>query len=125
LQVTGLLNETDDQSLSLAANLLDQYSQPQSRVAAVTVILDSLDPGSTTDVKVPLHDIGDMVKVKWTPVGTSTQVEQLSLVEGKYHSSTVDGLHTVTYALSPADQLAGFIIGDARFGVIGTSKISF
>ncbi len=125
LQVTGLLNETDDQSLSLAANLLDQYSQPQSRVAAVTVILDSLDPGSTTDVKVPLHDIGDMVKVKWTPVGTSTQVEQLSLVEGKYHQTTVDGLHTVTYALSPADQLAGFIIGDAKYGVISTSKISF
>jgi hypothetical protein len=125
LQVVGLLVETDDQSLSLARNLLDQYSQPANRVSSVTVILDVLDPSSHIDYRVPLHDLGDMVKVKWTPRGTSTPVEQLSIVEGKYHQVTIDGLHTVRYALSPADNLSGFIIGDAKFGVIGVSKIAF
>ena len=125
LQITGLLMETDDQADSLARNLLDQYSEPQARVASITVILDTLNPGSSDDVKVPLHDLGDMVKVRWTPVGSTTQVEQLSLVEGKYHDITVDGLHTVRYALSPAENLTGFIIEDTLFGVIGTSKIAF
>jgi len=125
LQITGLLNETDDQSLSLARQLLDQYSEPQNRVASVTVIADSLDPANPDHVRVPLHDIGDVVKLKWTPAGTSTQVEQLSLVEGKYHNTTVDGLHTITYALSPAEHLAGFIIGHPVYGIIGVSPIAF
>ena len=125
LQVVGLLLETDDQSLSLARNLLGQYSEPQNRVSAVTVILDVLDPADPADRLIPLHDMGDIVKVVWTPTGTSSQVEQLSIVEGKFHQVTVDGLHTVRYALSPADNLSGFIIEDARFGVIGQSKIAF
>jgi hypothetical protein len=125
LQVVGLLVETDEQSLSLARNLLDQYSQPANRVAAVTVVLDALDPADPADYRIPLHDLGDMVKVRWTPRGSSAVVEQLSVVEGKYHQVTVDGLHTVRYALSPAENLTGFIIGDPFFGVIGQSRIAF
>jgi hypothetical protein len=125
LQLVGLLMETDDQALSLARYLLDQYSDPQPRIAAITVIADVLDPASQLDSRVGVHDLGDIVEVRWTPVGSSTQVTQLSLVEGKAHNVTVDGLHTIRYALSPADNLSGFIIGDAKFGVIGTSKIAF
>lgn len=125
LQLVGLLMETDDQANSLARYLLGQYSQPQNRVSSITVILDSLDPSSPIDYRVPLYEIGDIVKVKWTPTGSSSVVEQLSVVEGKFHQITVDGVHTCRLALSPADNLSGFIIGDAQFGVIGVSRIAF
>lgn len=124
LQVGGLLMETDEQAARLAGVLLGQYSEPQVRASAVSVVLDALDPADEVHASAARFDLGDVVCLEWTPTG-GTPVDQLSLVEGVEFRFVLSGASTLSLSLSPTENLSGFIIGNDTFGVIGTSKIAF
>lgn len=123
LSIGGLLADSDTHSLSMAQWLLGIYKEPRARVDGLTVILENLD--SACMAAVNMLDIGDVVRVRWTPRGVSAQLNQLSVVEGLERSKMFDGQHFVRFALSPLASSSVFVLDDAQLGVLDSGVLAF
>jgi hypothetical protein len=97
LSVTGLLVNTDAQSLALATHWLSIYKQPRIRIARLSVNVDVVDAGAGDVMSL---DIGDRVSVSWTPPGTETPIVQQSVVEGVSHRLGTNDPYVVELSLS-------------------------
>ena len=115
LSITGLLLDTDAQSLALAEYLLGIYKQPELRVSEVTVALH--DDQITDDQKADVLalEIGDVVRVWYTPNDVGAPLVRYGIVEGLRHD-LAPAQHTVTVSLSDAGQRSFFIFDDDIFG---------
>lgn len=126
LTITGLLMDSDQQTVDMAYHLLNLYQDPQPRVSSITVALDDL---SDTDRKTVVElDVGSVVRVVFTPNGVGAPIDKFCRVEGCNPSGNVHGLHTFTLFLSNlADAFSGtpFTLDSAEFGVLDTDRLTF
>jgi hypothetical protein len=124
LSITGLLMDTDVQSLSMAQWLLSVYKDATPKVHTVTVNVSALDDAD--QAAVAGLDLGQVVHITWTPLSLGSTIDEDMAIEGIEHSIPFGGPHLMTFTLSPMTQTSVFIIGDATFGVIdGPGRIAF
>lgn len=70
-------------------------------------------------------DFGDLVRVVWTPTGSGGQFDQWLIVEGIRHSFRVGNPHWTELALSDRTGGPFFILDDATYGVLDSSRLGF
>ena len=112
LSITDLLGATDQQSLDLANNLLDNYSTPEYRVEQLEVNLHDLD--STDQETVLGLELGSVCKVEFTPNGIGDPIERFISVIKIDHRVTPDR-HFVQFGFQEIKFLA-LVLDDAVFG---------
>jgi hypothetical protein len=122
LSERGLLLDSDTQSLDMANYLLGIYSEPELRVAALTVELAALDPAQQASVL--SLDIASVISVTWTPNGVAPSLTRSCIVEGIAHDITPDS-HTVTLSLGDADRRSFLTLDDAVFGRLDSNVLAF
>jgi hypothetical protein len=122
LSETGLLLNSDTQSLDMANYLLGIYDAPELRVAELVVELSPLD--GTQQASVLGLDIGSVVSVTWTPNGVGSSLTRSCIVEGIAHDITPDS-HTVTLSLGDADRRSFLQLDDAVFGRLDSNVLAF
>ena len=122
LSETGLLLNSDTQSLDMANYLLGIYDSPELRVAELVVELATLT--GTQQASVLGLDIASVISVTWTPNGVAPSMTRACIVEGIAHEITPDS-HTVTLSLGDADRRSFLQLDDAVFGSLGTNVLAF
>lgn len=123
VSLTGLLMADDDQSLGMANYLLALYKDPETRIASVEVKLHGVSAGQ--QMAVLGLDIGDVVRVVYTPNGVGDPLDTFCLIEGRSDQLT-QVTHTVTFALSLlANGFAGtpFVLDSIEFGVLDADPL--
>jgi hypothetical protein len=117
LNLSGLLLDSNAQSLALAEYLLSLYDTPRYRVSELRV---DITPLSTVDQSSVLAlDITDMVDVTFTPDEVGDPVIQRLVVQGIRHDIGVER-HVVTLSTIDAP-VPAFRVGDTVLGVIGNT----
>lgn len=117
LSVTGLLMDSDIQSQSMSEYICSIYAQPTPRVDSVLVRVAAL--ASDDRSAVAQMEIGQLVRVVWSPRNLSPTLDQTAVIEGLEHNLTPDG-HDVTFRLAPSTQSGVFILDDPVLGVLDT-----
>lgn len=112
LSITDLLGATDQQSLDLANNLLDNYADPEYRIEQLEVNLHDLD--STDQETVLGLELGSVCQVKFTPNGIGDPIERFISVIKIDHRVTPDR-HFVNFGFQEIKFLA-LVLDDAVFG---------
>jgi hypothetical protein len=118
---TGLMNESASDLQFLADFLLARYENPQYRFSSLSVILDILSEAQQN--KVLDLEIGDIVKVKFTPSGIPPAIEQFVRVIGISHDWQ-NNEKRINLALERLD-FTLFILDDPIFGVLNEDRLSF
>jgi hypothetical protein len=126
-----------NQAQDLADYLVNVFGEPQLRIDSVQVSLGSpgdrivVDGGGSiiTQGLTPVQvnevlavDLGDLVRVKFTPSGIGDQIDQLCIVDAIEHDITPNE-HVVRFNLSQTR--TGFILDDANFGVLDVDRLGF
>ena len=122
LSETGLLLNSDTQSLDMANYLLGIYDSPELRVAELVVELAPLT--SAQQVSVLSLDIASVISVTWTPNGVAPSLSRDCIVEGITHEITPDS-HTVTLSLGDADRRSFLQLNDTIFGALDSNVLAF
>lgn len=118
-----LLYANDNDALSAAYWYLSHYKDPTQRISAI-VICPQMAPATLWPAVLTL-EIGDRITVVRHPRNSST-FSQEYIVEGIEHDYDRDSPWTVTLRLTPADTLRYWILGDATWGVLGsTTRLGF
>lgn len=117
------LTELTDPNVSqaFAELLISRKKNPYTRAGTVTIY-----PRNTPSAKFPTvlgMDIGKKYTLKRRPPNAGTQTTD-HLLDGIEHNITIDSWTTRAY-LSRADSSNGFIVGDATYGVVGTSSVTY
>lgn len=119
-----LLYANDNDALSAAAWYLSHYKDPAQRISSIT-ICPQMAPATLWPAVLTL-ELGDRITVVRHPPGGSSTFSQEYIVEGIEHDYDRDNPWTVTLRLSPAETLRYWILGDATWGVLGsTTRIAF
>jgi hypothetical protein len=118
---SGILVEEPGQIQLLADFVLARFSQPQYRFDSITVNLDVLN--EEQQAKVFNLEIGDIVKVKFTPSGIPPAIEQFSTVIG-ISQSWNPASKTISFALERLD-FTLFILDSPTRGVLNQDRLSF
>jgi hypothetical protein len=108
------------EAAALASWLVGLYAQPQYRVDSLTVRLEAITSGQKASV-LDL-ELGDVVRVEFTPSGIGAVVSQIVSIDQISHQISTDR-HDVTFTLS--ETLAAFILDDAVFGVLDDDILGF
>jgi hypothetical protein len=123
LSLSAMPLEDETQAYALAQYILDLYSQPVTRIAAITVdvhALETADQGAVLAL-----DIGDAIQVKYTPNSLGDAINQFVIIEGMSELIGAGGtFHSITFRLSKAaDGFDGdlFILDSAVYGVLDSS----
>ena len=123
----GVIDQTYNTLLSTSADaqeladwLVGTYAQPRYRVDTLTVNLSTL---SVVDaVSVESLELGDTVRVQWTPNGVGSAIDQYVTIDGIEHSAS-PAAHEVTFTLSQAT--VAFILDDTFFGTLDNNVLGF
>lgn len=118
---TGLLVGSATELQFLADFLLASFKQPQYRFDSVSVNLDKLSPENQN--KVLDLEIGDVVRVEFTPSNIPPAIEQNCRVIGISHDWT-PSQKRVRVALERID-IGLFILNSATFGVLDQDALSY
>lgn len=121
LEQSNLLLPDDATAASFAAFLLSQFSEPEYRFESLTVSLDDLDAVFLEQVLG--LEIGDTGRIKFTPNGVGAQIDKFAAVIGVSHEVT-PASHRVTFNFQTLD-FASFVLDDAEFGILDTSRLGF
>lgn len=124
LTLTGLLLNSDADSLVFAQYLSTQYGTPQFRVSSLTVKAHGFDAGGYAQYICATRDIADALDVTFTPNGVGDPINDRYLVEGIEHQIGPDQW-TVTFHLGDIDTLALFILDDAWLGRLDHNALAF
>jgi hypothetical protein len=119
LSITGLLMDTDAQSAAMSSYLYRIYSDPADRIASIVVNVSALS--ASEKALMAAVELGNLVRVVWTPANTGAQVDQQLVVEGIDHEWQAHQPHVMTLRTSPVYQTGAFIIGDPVRGIIGNT----
>lgn len=126
LGLSGLLQDSDTQSMDMAEYLLSVYKDPTTRIASLTIDLAADVFTSAERSAIARLDIGQMIEVIWTPAATGAAVDQELIIEGVSHTIDVAGQHVMTLSLSPQSQGSTFILDDPVYGLLdGVGLLSF
>ena len=121
LEQKDLLLSDDTETASLASYLLSQYSEPEYRFETLSVALEDLDGASLAQVLG--LEIGDTARIKFTPNNVGTQIDKYAAVIGVSHE-IAPASHRMTFNFQTLD-FASFVLDDAEFGILGTSRLGF
>ena len=113
----NLLMDSELDAASKAQYLLNKYSQPEYRFESISVELSELTQADQNSVL--SKELGDTVKVKFTPNGIGSPIEKFAEIIGISHNIG-NFFHTVTFNFDTLD-FAPFILDDAVFGILGGS----
>ena len=120
LSLSGLLLVDDAAALTLAADLLDRYKEPEYRFDRIQTIYNPLSSGD--QVTLTAVDIADVVRITRTyPTGTPASVTKDYSIENIRHVITPSS-HTVEYGLAVADLVYAFILDDSLYGVMDSTN---
>jgi hypothetical protein len=119
--VDGLLNNEPSELQFLADFLLARFKEPQYRFSSLSVILDILSEAQQNEV-LDL-EIGDIVKVRFTPSGIPPAIEQFVRVIGISHDWQ-NNEKRINLALERLD-FSIFILDDPTLGVLDEDRLSF
>jgi hypothetical protein len=115
------LVSTVGQAQDLADFLVNTFGEPQVRVDALSVNLAGLTPGPQQAGVLGL-ELGDVVRVLFTPSGIGDQIDQVAVVDSIEHNIQPQQ-HTVRFNLSEAR--VGFTLDSAELGVLDSNKLGF
>lgn len=118
---TGLLVGSPTELQFLADFLLARFKQPQYRFDSVTVTLDNLSQENQD--KVLALEIGDVVRVEFTPSGIPPAIEQNCRVIGISHDWS-PSIKRINIALERID-IGLFILDSATFGLLDQDSLSY
>lgn len=120
LSLSGLLLVDDAAALTLAADLLDRYKEPEYRFDRIQTIYNPLS--SANQVVLTAVDIADVVRITRTyPTGTPATVTKDYSIENIRHVISPSS-HTVEYGLAVADLVYAFILDDSLYGVMDSTN---
>lgn len=124
LALSGLLMDSDAQALALADWLRGLYSQPIPRIKSIGVNFAAMRDADQPSVA--RLDVSDVVRVRWTPLGTGSTIDESYSIVGLEHSIPFDSPHFATYWLAPITQSVVFILDNATFGLLdGVGRLAF
>jgi hypothetical protein len=118
---TGLLNQNASDLQFLANFLLARFKQPQYRFEQVTVILDNQSLEQQN--KVLDLEIGDVVKVKFTPSGIPPAIDQNCRVIG-ISNEWSNNVKVINIALERID-FGLFILDNLTFGQLDNDSLTY
>jgi hypothetical protein len=121
LEASDLLLSNDTDAASLASYLLSQYSEPEYRFETLSVALEDLDGVSLGQVLG--LEVGDTARILFTPNSVGTQIDKYAAVIGISHD-IAPASHRVTFNFQTLD-FASFVLDDAEFGILDTSRLGF
>lgn len=118
------LHQTDADALGLAEELVGKYAQPEAAISELTIFPDRAEYAAQRDT-VRALEIGDRVRVAWTPQRTGTANDQSLVIEGVRHELAPGEPHRMVLRLAnrSVEESESFILGSATFGVLGSSKL--
>jgi len=111
------------QAQAVADYLVAQYKDPKYRIDAISVLLEALNQSQINQVLA--LELADLVTVQVSlpnvnPVGTA--LTRTQIIDSIAHQMTPD-THQVTFTMS--DATFGFVLDDATYGVLDTSRLGF
>lgn len=122
LDRTGQFLLSDPEVQTQGNWLLDRLKAPSYPLRRLTVDLSTLADARRAEVFG--LEIGDLVTVEHTPLGMSSQIVQLSFVDGlDFEFDGETGQTTAAVTVSRAAERLFFILGHSDFGVLGVSKL--
>jgi hypothetical protein len=119
-QIQDSLLADDVQAETLGAWIVGEYAQPSIRIDRITVDVGMLSISQRADLFG--LDLGDVVRVTFTPQNVGLPIDRYVTVDAVEHSITPND-HRVSLDLSDASP--GFILDSAAFGVLNSSKLGF
>lgn len=119
LTITNLLGEDDQQSVDLALELVEQYSQPEFRVENLVVDLHALEPADQD--RVLGIELGDVCEILFTPNNIGDPIERFGRVISMKHDVNTE-VHVVRLGFQEVKEIP-FVLGDAKFGILGESTL--
>jgi hypothetical protein len=123
LRRSGLLLDSDTQSLDMARFLLQSYKAPTERVAAVTVDVHNT-PDGLKGALLTL-DIAELVDVVWAPHDTAPAYDRTCIVEGTEHTIRPFS-HVMRIPLSNVEQATPWVLEDPVLGALDSvARLSF
>lgn len=121
-EITGLMLIDDNEVVSRANWRLDHYKDPFLRFTSME-IRPAREP-ATLMPAVLEAELGDRQTVKRRPQGVGSAISQDVHLEGiKESVSATDQTWITNFELSPAETRTYWIVGDATYGVVGTTTI--
>ena len=118
LTLTDLLMNTDAQLEAYALFLAAKYSKPEYRFDSMQVELADLS--STNQDKILNLEIGDVVKVIFTPSGLPPAIEKYAEIIAINHEVDLE-THLVTLGFATLDTTL-FVLDDIVFGMLDTES---
>jgi len=119
LNYDNLLFTSDTDSQDFADFLVSRYGTPRARFETLEVNVAALTSGQASTV-IGL-ELGDVVRVIYSPPGGGTAIDQTGVVDKIEHTVGVDS-HRIRFGLSSAlDQ--PIILDDVVFGVLDSDYI--
>jgi len=113
------LNATQLEIDDLARYIVGRYAEPDLRFETVRVNLDRLDP--TDKAAIVGLEIGDVVRVKFTPNQTGTAIDRYAQIIRINHSVSPQR-HDVTFGFDSLDATP-LVLDDAVFGTIDSTNV--
>lgn len=115
---TDRLYSSDNDAFDDANWILARYKDPQYRI--VGLVINPLADPTNLWPQVLGREIGDRITVNVRPMGVGTVNSQELIIEGIEHDISA-GAWITTFRLSQADSQRYWILGDATYGVLGTT----
>jgi hypothetical protein len=124
LSLTGLLMNSDAQSVDMGGWLVALYADPEYRIKSITLPVDRY--ASADRATVLGLDLADLVNVTFHPEGVADPIDRLCSIEGISHDSAPAGLHLMVLTLAEVADRVGFVLDDPTFGVLdGAGLLGF
>jgi len=121
LSKSGLLVQDPEQLTFLADFLIARFKEPQYRFETVKVAMDTLTPEDQD--KVLDLEIGDIVRVKFTPSGIPPAIEQNCRIIGIEHSWNPTSKN-ISFSLERLD-FGIFILDNPALGVLDQDRLAY
>lgn len=119
LTITDLLGATDDQSVSLALELVEQYNNPEYRIELLEIKLHKLETAEQEEVLG--IDIGDICQILFTPNNIGDVIKRFGRVISVKHDVNTE-IHTVRLGFQEVKGLP-FVLDDPAFGILDESTL--
>lgn len=113
LTQSGLLTNSNTQLAEYASTLVKRFSEPEYRFDSVQVRLNDLS--LATQNSVLDLEIGDVVKITFTPSSIPPAIEKYAEIIRINHEVDITGEHLVTFGFSTVDYV-GWLLGTEAFG---------
>jgi len=113
----GTLSQTE----ALADFWVAKYGEPEYRFQALNVDVDGL---SGTDLNNVLQlELGDIVRIKFTPNGVGAPIERYSQISSISHNISA-ARHTIQFGVGSL-QYAFLVLDDVAFGILDENALAF